>query len=58
MKRIALFLMVAGMLSMVACKSAPKQEETTEPATEQVDTTQVEEVETVTPDTTKVVVTE
>lgn len=55
MKRIALFLMVAGMLSMVACKSAPKQEEATEaePATEQVDTTQVQDVEAVAPDTTK-----
>lgn len=31
MKRFALFLMVAGMLSMVACTSAPKKEEATEP---------------------------
>ena len=57
MKRFALFLMVAGMLSMVACKSAPKQEEATEaePATEQVDTTQIEDVETTTADTTKTI---
>ncbi len=54
MKRFALFLMVAGMLSMVACKSAPKQEEATEveTATEQVDSVQVEET---LPDTTKAV---
>ncbi|MGE0077710.1 MAG: hypothetical protein AB7S48_07620 [Bacteroidales bacterium] len=48
MKRIALFLMVAGMLSMVACKSAPKKEEATEvqPTEQQADTTQASEVET------------
>jgi hypothetical protein len=47
--------MAAAIVSMVACKSAPKQEEATEaePATEQVDTTQVEDVEAVAPDTTK-----
>lgn len=32
MKRIALFLMAAGLISMAACKSAPKQEATVEPA--------------------------
>ncbi len=56
MKRIALFLMVAGMLSMVACKSAPKQEatEAEQSATEQVtDSTQALETEA---DTTKPVV--
>ncbi|MGD9976422.1 MAG: hypothetical protein AB7S54_00600 [Bacteroidales bacterium] len=55
MKRFALFLMVAGMLSMVACKSAPKKEEATktEPAVEQVDTTQTGEMEVTPPDTTK-----
>lgn len=54
MKKLAYFLMAAAIVSMVACKSAPKQEEATEaePATEQVDTTQVEEVEAA-PDTTK-----
>ena len=48
MKKITLFLMVAGMLSMVACKSAPKQEEATETQTptEQVDTTQSGQLET------------
>ena len=30
MKKIALFVIAAGMISMVACKSAPKQEEATE----------------------------
>lgn len=55
MKKLAYFLMAAAIVSMVACKSAPKQEEATEaePATEQVDTTQVEDVEAVAPDTTK-----
>lgn len=55
MKKLAYFLMAAAIVSMVACKSAPKQEEATEaePATEQVDTTQVEEVEAAVPDTTK-----
>jgi len=33
MKKIVFYLMVAGMLSMVACKSAPKQEE--QPAQEE-----------------------
>ncbi len=41
MKKFVFFLMVAGMLSMVACKSAPKQEE--QPAQE---TEQVEQVDT------------
>lgn len=31
MKKIALFIVAAGMLSMVACKSAPKQEAAVEP---------------------------
>lgn len=55
MKKLSYFLMAAAMVSMFACKSAPKQEEATEaePATEQVDTTQVEDVEAVAPDTTK-----
>jgi len=54
MKKLAYFLMAAAMVAMVACKSAPKQEEATEvEATEQVDTTQVEEVEAA--DTTKVI---
>lgn len=47
MKKFVFFLMVAGMLSMVACKSAPKQEE--QPAqeqTEQVDTTSTVEAQT------------
>ncbi len=42
MKKFLFFVMVAGMLSMVACKSAPKQEEQQqqEPVQqEQVDTT-------------------
>lgn len=49
--------MAAAIVSMVACKSAPKQEEATEaePATEQVDTTQIEDVETTTADTTKTI---
>ncbi|HPD94346.1 MAG: hypothetical protein H6537_02410 [Bacteroidales bacterium] len=39
MKKFALLLMAAGMISMVACKSAPKQEEATdETAVEKVDT--------------------
>ena len=46
MKKFTLFLMVVGMLSMVACKSAPKQEEATETTTEQVDTTQSGQLET------------
>jgi uncharacterized protein YpmB len=57
MKKLSYFLMVAAMVSMFACKSAPKQEEATEaeqPATEQVDTTQAEQgVDEVAPDTTK-----
>ena len=55
MKKLAYFLMAVAIVSMVACKSAPKQEEATEaePATEQVDTTQVQDVEAVAPDTTK-----
>ncbi|HQG73659.1 hypothetical protein [Tenuifilum sp.] len=40
MKKIVFYLMVAGMLSMVACKSAPKQEE--QPAQEE----QIEQVDT------------
>ncbi len=57
MKKLAYFLMAAAIVSMVACKSAPKQEEATEaePATEQVDTTQIEDVETTTADTTKTI---
>lgn len=53
MKKFTYFLMAAAMVAMVACKSAPKQEEATEvePATEQVDSAQVEET---LPDTTKV----
>lgn len=57
MKKFVFFLMVAGMLSMVACKSAPKQEEqpvqeeqtmeqTTEQTMEQVDTTATVEAQT------------
>lgn len=53
MKKLSYFLMAAAMVAMVACKSAPKQEEATEETTtEQTDTTQVEDEE-VQPDTTK-----
>ena len=56
MKKLAYFLMAAAIVSMVACKSAPKQEatEAEQPATEQVtDSTQNLETEA---DTTKPVV--
>ncbi|MCB8965073.1 MAG: hypothetical protein H6536_08565 [Bacteroidales bacterium] len=56
MKRLSYFLMAAAMVSMVACTSAPKQEEATEveqPATEQVDTTQAVEGAAEVADTTK-----
>jgi len=49
MKKFVFFLMVAGMLSMVACKSAPKQEEQPaqeEQQMEQVDTAATVEVQT------------
>lgn len=47
MKKTVLFLMVAGMLAMVACKSAPKQEEQQPVQQEQTDTSSVVENDTV-----------